>query len=130
MKQTKVDVLIIGAGPAGLAAAIELKKQGINTVRVVERENVAGGVPRHSFHPGYGVRDLKRFISGPKYANTYIKKALSAGVEINTNTTATNSSSPKGTPTSWTRYTLRPWDGFRRGINGISTSSASRRVRR
>ena len=61
MKQTKVDVLIIGAGPAGLAAAIELKAQGINTVRVVERESVAGGVPRHSFHPGYGVRDLKRF---------------------------------------------------------------------
>jgi thioredoxin reductase len=90
VKQTKVDVLIIGAGPAGLAAAIELKKQGIKTVRVVERENVAGGVPRHSFHPGYGVRDLKRFISGPKYANTYIKKALSSGVEINTNTTATN----------------------------------------
>jgi thioredoxin reductase len=90
MKQSNVDVLIVGAGPAGLAAAIALKKSGIAKVRVVERESYAGGIPRHSHHIGYGIRDLKRFISGPKYADSYVKKAKSIGVEISTNTTATN----------------------------------------
>ncbi|MTB15870.1 MAG: FAD-dependent oxidoreductase, partial [Actinobacteria bacterium] len=60
MKITSVDVLIIGGGPAGLAAAIELKKLGIKDVRIIEREAQAGGVPRHSNHPGYGLRDLYR----------------------------------------------------------------------
>ncbi|MGI9170997.1 MAG: FAD-dependent oxidoreductase [Candidatus Nanopelagicus sp.] len=90
MRSSTVDVLIVGAGPAGLAAAIELKKNGVNNVRVVEREKIAGGVPRHSYHLGYGVRDLKKFTSGPKYAKYYVEKALRNGVEISTSTTATN----------------------------------------
>jgi thioredoxin reductase len=88
MKSSQVDVLIVGAGPAGLAAAIELKKSGVKKVRVVEREQVAGGVPRHSFHPGYGIRDLKRFHSGPKYAKYYVERAIKSGVELSTSTTA------------------------------------------
>lgn len=90
MKSSTVDVLIVGAGPAGLAAAIELKKNGVKNVRVVEREKIAGGVPRHSYHLGYGIRDLKRFISGPAYAKHYVDQALKTGVEISTSTTATD----------------------------------------
>jgi len=90
MKTSHVDVLVIGGGPAGLAAAIELKKCGVSTVRVIERERVAGGVPRHSFHPGYGIRDFKKFLSGPKYAKKYVDSALAAGVQISTLSTATN----------------------------------------
>ena len=89
MKRTEVDVLIIGGGPAGLAAAIELKKCGVQTVRVIERERVAGGVPRHSFHPGYGLRDFKQFLSGPRYAKKYVNDAISIGVQISTLATAT-----------------------------------------
>ena len=90
MKTSQVDVLVIGGGPAGLAAAIELKKSGINSVRVIERERVAGGVPRHSFHPGYGLRDFKQFLSGPKYAKKYVESALTSGVVISTLSTATH----------------------------------------
>jgi thioredoxin reductase len=90
MKSSSVDVLIVGAGPAGLSAAIQLKKSGINNVRVVEREKYAGGIPRHSHHPGYGIRDLKRFLSGPKYAKYYLDQAKQLGVEISTTTTATD----------------------------------------
>jgi glycine/D-amino acid oxidase-like deaminating enzyme len=89
MKTSQVDVLVIGGGPAGLAAAIELKKSGVNTVRVLERERVAGGVPRHSFHPGYGLRDFKQFLSGPRYAKKYVDEAVAAGVVISTLCTAT-----------------------------------------
>ncbi len=90
MKTSQVDVLVIGGGPAGLAAAIELKKSGVQSVRVIERERVAGGVPRHSFHPGYGLRDFKQFLSGPKYANKYVESALSSGVVISILSTATH----------------------------------------
>jgi thioredoxin reductase len=89
MKTSQVDVLIIGGGPAGLAAAIELKKSGVTSVRVIERERVAGGVPRHSFHPGYGLRDFKQFLSGPRYAQKYVDAANAAGVQISTSSTAT-----------------------------------------
>ena len=89
MKRTEVDVLISGGGPAGLSAAIELKKSGVKSVRVIERERSAGGVPRHSFHPGYGLRDFKQFLSGPKYAQKYVAAAIAAGVQISTSSTAT-----------------------------------------
>jgi len=67
-----------------------LKKNGVKNVRVVEREKIAGGVPRHSYHLGYGIRDLGRFISGPAYAKHYVDQALKTGVEISTSTTATD----------------------------------------
>ena len=88
MKKSEVDVLIVGAGPAGLAAAIAAKQSGFTRVRVLDREREAGGVPRHSLHTGYGFRDLHRVMSGPKYAARYITKALESGVEISTSTTA------------------------------------------
>jgi NADPH-dependent 2,4-dienoyl-CoA reductase/sulfur reductase-like enzyme len=82
------DVLVVGAGPAGLAAAIELKKLGCGSVVVVEREKVAGGIPRHCYHTGFGIRDLKRITSGPKYAAHYVRQAMKAGITILTETTA------------------------------------------
>lgn len=82
-----VDVLIVGAGPAGLAAAIELKKLGIKNVLVVEREPEAGGMPRFCHHPGFGREDLWRLWSGPRYAQYYRELAEKAGVETRTSTT-------------------------------------------
>ena len=85
-----VDALVIGAGPAGLTAAWELKNLGIENVLVAERESVAGGIPRHSHHPGYGIRDLHRFMSGPSYAKTLVTRAQDSGVRIATNFSVTN----------------------------------------
>jgi thioredoxin reductase len=85
----KVDVLIAGAGPAGLAAAVELRRAGAGRVLVVDREAVAGGVPRHCLHNGYGLRDLHRLLSGPAYARRYADAAAAAGAEIRAATTVT-----------------------------------------
>lgn len=84
-----VDVLIAGAGPAGLAAAIELRKLGVGDVLLVDREQEAGGIPRHCAHTGYGVRDLHRLMSGPAYARHYRLAASAAGITLRTGTTLT-----------------------------------------
>lgn len=81
------DVLIIGAGPAGLSAAIELKKQGIKNILVVDREPEAGGIPRLCHHTGFGREDLWRFWSGPNYAKYYRDLAEKWDVEVKTSTT-------------------------------------------
>ncbi|HVU14396.1 MAG TPA: FAD-dependent oxidoreductase [Phototrophicaceae bacterium] len=94
MNTHSADVLIIGAGPSGLAAAIELKRLGVDHVIAADREQQAGGIPRHSDHIGFGTRDLHRFISGPAYAARYVRMAQQAGVELYTETTITGWESP------------------------------------
>lgn len=89
MKTLSPTVLIVGGGPAGLTAAAELGKSLGGEVLVVDREKDAGGIPRHADHPGYGMRDLKKFVSGPKYARLLVKKAEAAGVTIMTQTQVT-----------------------------------------
>jgi thioredoxin reductase len=84
-----VDVLIVGAGPAGLAAAVELRRLAAGQVLLADREQQPGGVPRHSAHTGYGVRDLHRVLTGPAYARHYAAAAAEAGAEIRAGTTVT-----------------------------------------
>jgi len=100
----RTEALIVGAGPAGLAAAVELKRLGVARVLVVEREDEPGGIPRLCHHTGFGWRDLHGVFTGPGYARHYVRRAEAAGIEIRTSTTITgwqgpmtaNFSSPRG----------------------------------
>jgi thioredoxin reductase len=83
------DVAIVGGGPAGLAAAIELRRRGVGEVVVIEREREAGGIPRHAQHQGFGLRDLRRPLSGPAYARRYAERARASGAELLTETMVT-----------------------------------------
>jgi thioredoxin reductase len=82
-------VVVVGAGPAGLAAAVELRRRGVGNVLVLEREAVPGGIPRHAQHQGFGLRDLRRSLSGPSYARRYVELAAAAGAELRTETMVT-----------------------------------------
>ena len=84
-----VDVLVVGAGPAGLTAAAELRRLGVPRVLVADREAAPGGVPRHSRHTGYGLRDLHRVLSGPAYARALADAAVRSGAELRTGCTVT-----------------------------------------
>lgn len=68
MTPRRCKVLILGAGPAGLAAALRLQELGISDLVVLEREQSAGGIPRHTGHGGYGLAEFKRWLTGPAYA--------------------------------------------------------------
>lgn len=84
-----MTVVVLGGGPAGLAAAVELRRRAVVDVLVVERESQAGGIPRHAQHQGFGLRDLRRPLSGPAYARRYAELAASAGAELRTETMVT-----------------------------------------
>jgi thioredoxin reductase len=86
MNKQRTETLIVGGGPSGLAAAIELKHRGAGRVLVVDRESEMGGIPRHSDHIGYGMVDLHRVLSGPAYARRYVTAAAKAGIEMGTET--------------------------------------------
>jgi thioredoxin reductase len=79
-------VAIVGGGPAGLSAAIELRRLGVRHVTLFEREQQAGGIPRHTNHLGFGMRDLHRVMSGPRYARALAERAARAGVEMRVGT--------------------------------------------
>jgi L-2-hydroxyglutarate oxidase LhgO len=113
----EVDVLIVGAGPAGLSAAIELKKQGIKNILVVDRESEAGGIPRLCHHTGFGREDLWRFWSGPRYANYYRDLAEKNDVEVLTSTTILG----------WNKLlaTERTEENEKRGLRELSLSYTS-----
>jgi len=85
----RVDVAVIGGGPAGLAAATSLCESGLGKVVVLEREPELGGIPRHARHQGFGLRDLHRSLSGPRYATRWVELAASAGADLRTETQVT-----------------------------------------
>jgi thioredoxin reductase len=83
-----LTVIVVGGGPAGLACALELRRRGVEVV-VLERETQAGGIPRHCEHQGFGLRDLRRLQSGPRYAQRYRELARQAGADVLESTTVT-----------------------------------------
>ena len=90
MTEQHVAVAIVGGGPSGLTAAAALAGRVDGEVLVIEREAETGGIPRHSEHLGYGMRDLKRFISGPAYARRLTAMAQDAGATLDTEAMVTD----------------------------------------
>lgn len=86
MYQINCDVAVIGAGPAGLAAAIAAKKQGASKVIIIERDSALGGILQQCIHPGFGLTYFKQELTGPEYANKFVAEAKALGVEVLLNT--------------------------------------------
>ena len=76
------DIVIIGGGPAGLAAAVSAKKNGIDSVLVIERDSILGGILNQCIHNGFGLHTFKEELTGPEYAARFIRMAEEANVEI------------------------------------------------
>lgn len=80
------DIVIIGGGPAGLAAAISAKKSGVDSVLILERDKELGGILNQCIHNGFGLHTFKEELTGPEYAGRFIDQAKELNVEYKLNT--------------------------------------------
>ena len=80
------DIVIVGGGPAGLAAAISAKKHGVERILVLERDKELGGILNQCIHNGFGLHTFKEELTGPEYAGRFIDQLLEAKIEYKLNT--------------------------------------------
>ncbi len=80
------DLVIVGGGPAGLAAAVSAKENGINDILILERDKELGGILNQCIHNGFGLHTFKEELTGPEYAFRFIEKVLALGISYKLNT--------------------------------------------
>lgn len=90
-----IDAAIIGGGPAGLAAALQLYRQGIKNILILEREKHLGGILRQCIHDGFGLTRFKKSLSGPEYAQIFIDQIIESGIQYMADTSVLSISKDK-----------------------------------
>lgn len=80
------DLIIIGGGPAGLAAAVAAKDNGIDNILILERDKSLGGILQQCIHNGFGLHTFKEELTGPEYAARFIEQVEERGIEYKLNT--------------------------------------------
>jgi len=86
LSASHLDLAIIGSGPAGLAAAVKARQLGIKDLVVFERDQRPGGILPQCIHNGFGLEKFKEALTGPEYANRYIKMTQAHDIDIQLNT--------------------------------------------
>ena len=105
------DLVIIGGGPAGLAAAVEARKSGVEDILILERDNDLGGILNQCIHNGFGLHTFKEELTGPEYAGRFIEQVKELEIPYKLNTMVLNLAEDK-TVTAMNRedglFTLKP----------------------
>ena len=80
------DIVIVGGGPAGLAAAVAAKKAGTDSILIIERDKELGGILNQCIHNGFGLHTFKEELTGPEYAYRFIEQVYDLGIEYKLDT--------------------------------------------
>ena len=80
------DLVIVGGGPAGLAAAVSARDHGIESILIIERDKELGGILNQCIHNGFGLHTFKEELTGPEYAARFVAQVLERGIEYKINT--------------------------------------------
>jgi NADPH-dependent 2,4-dienoyl-CoA reductase/sulfur reductase-like enzyme len=80
------DIVVVGGGPAGLAAAAEAKRSGIDSILILERDHELGGILNQCIHNGFGLHTFKEELTGPEYAKRFMDQVFELGIEYKLNT--------------------------------------------
>ncbi|WP_319369917.1 FAD-dependent oxidoreductase [uncultured Ilyobacter sp.] len=91
----KRELVVIGGGPAGLAAAIEAKNNGVTDILVIERDKELGGILQQCIHNGFGLHEFKEELTGPEYAQRFINQMMELGIEYKLDTMVLNMDNSK-----------------------------------
>ena len=84
------DLIVIGGGPAGLAAAYEANLNGVESILIIERDKELGGILNQCIHNGFGLHTFKEELTGPEYADRFINLVKNTNIEIKLNTMVIN----------------------------------------
>ncbi len=84
-KMVKRDLVVIGGGSAGMAAAIEAKKNGVDDILILEKDDRLGGILNQCIHNGFGLTEFKEELTGPEYLQRFVDQVLELGIEYRLN---------------------------------------------
>lgn len=86
MNETFYDVIVVGGGPAGLAAALKARETGAQRVLILERDRELGGILNQCIHNGFGLHYFKEELTGPEYAGRFVAQLAASGIEVSLDT--------------------------------------------
>jgi len=107
---SRYDVVVVGGGPAGMAAAIGARRGGARRVLIVEREKEAGGILLQCIHSGFGVHTFQEELTGPEYAQRFLAQTLEHEVDVASDSYVLDVGSDKRVKLTSPRYGVRVID--------------------